>query len=747
MVPAMWDALSRRWHAGVCCALLGTLAAQAPVPLADAVLQKQLESSARQLARLGLGDAAGELVDRMVDFGAEPKAMQTLRTTLVEAAGKVKNPKAAAPDVGKALRRTATALAARLPLLGADARPRAARALLLVDAAQAAAHEAVGHVLVEGRFVAPDAGRRSERRAAIEEAIRQARRLPATWTIEASDDPLLTAVLGRPGVRVRGHGLDVHSSWSAVQLQRVLTETLRALAVGNWLLHGEVAIPSRLHPSRWILLHQKMDYEKAVDQAATRAELKEPVATVKQMSCFFGHADFVVDWNRTEADTQASLISRLAEELTLPCLTAGHVNWLCLRLFGTTLPGYVIVETKPGQAAAGTTASPAATAERERLQRFAKAGLLGSRTWMAWLVNRGEDPPWSRSFVDQLGKLVGDDLCKTTLVMDHLYEGGQLAQQLRQPTRSDLGVPAQITCLEQALGEPLATFEERWRDSLRTQRPCLADRLDARKEPPADPLLQKALGHLGALRQAALLAGGATESVPVEGDASLSQGARLHAEYLVRHPDQLEAWPDAHEEFPDREGHSAAGAWGGLHSVIAPGVTSPIEAIDVWMATFYHRLPLLEDGLLRIGYGQREQIAVLDAGSLSGPRRHRSFVLWPHDGMNNVPLRFAPELPNPVPGADQSQWGYPVTLQLGEWSSAGEEKPALDVRVTLHAGAAATSPEVPCHVSSPGQPSNPELAPDNTWCLIPKAPLAKGATYTIVVVIAGEGDRVSRFRT
>jgi hypothetical protein len=181
--------------------------------------------------------------------------------------------------------------------------------------------------------------------------------------------------------------------------------------------------------------------------------------------------------------------------------------------------------------------------------------------------------------------------------------------------------------------------------------------------------------------------------------------------------------------------------------VIAPGASSPAEAIDSWMATFYHRLPLTEPGLLRIGYGANATAAVLDASSLCAPRGYQSFVLWPYDGMKDVPLRFQPELPNPVPGEDQSRWGYPITLQLGDWSTREGANPAAGVRVTLHAGASPSVPEVPCHVSTPSAPSNRELAPADTWCLIPKAPLAKGTTYTIVVRIPGEADRVSRFRT
>ena len=65
-------------------------------------------------------------------------------------------------------------------------------------------------------------------------------------------------------------------------------------------------------------------------------------------------------------------------------------------------------------------------------------------------------------------------------------------------------------------------------------------------------------------------------------DPSLSNGALLHARYLAKHPKQLALWPDAHEEFTDREGFTPEGSWAGAHSVIHPGSRGPKDAIDGW---------------------------------------------------------------------------------------------------------------------------------------------------------------------
>jgi hypothetical protein len=70
--------------------------------------------------------------------------------------------------------------------------------------------------------------------------------------------------------------------------------------------------------------------------------------------------------------------------------------------------------------------------------------------------------------------------------------------------------------------------------------------------------------------------------------------------------------------------------------------------------------------------------------------------------------------------------GYPVTLQLQQRFT--EARP--EIELTLHAGPA-NGNEVACWFSTPTKPTNPQLAPDAAWCLIPKAPLQSGAQYTV----------------
>ena len=61
-----------------------------------------------------------------------------------------------------------------------------------------------------------------------------------------------------------------------------------------------------------------------------------------------------------------------------------------------------------------------------------------------------------------------------------------------------------------------------------------------------------------------------------------------------------------------------------------------------------------------------------------------------------------------------------------------KEKPLGEITLELYRGAVKPSNRVPCHFSTPSKPTNPRLAPDRAWCLIPKAHLAAGQTYIVV---------------
>jgi hypothetical protein len=328
----------------------------------------------------------------------------------------------------------------------------------------------------------------------------------------------------------------------------------------------------------------------------------------------------------------------------------------------------------------------------------------------------------------------GDVLLKATFVVEYLQEIDDFVPLAKRAVVKKKGQRAPRKTLTEALGEPLAGFEKRWRRWFIPPR-GIRQRVEtsAPRAPSGD--MQRTVAYLNQLRQAAWKCPDLGAYVPVEPDEALSRGCLRHARYLNRHPEQAAAWPDAHEEYPNREGFSVEGNWAGLHSVIAPGVSDPREAIDEWLGTFYHRLPLLEAGLVRIGWGMDGHMAVLDAGSIVDTSSRYGWTGWPYDGMKDVPRAFVPELPNPIPGQDQAEFGYPVTLQRFEKSER--------VAMTLLEGKRV----VPCHFLSPENPVNLDIVPARAYCLIPKQHLKAGTRYRVEATIEGTDRLAWSFKT
>ncbi len=103
-------------------------------------------------------------------------------------------------------------------------------------------------------------------------------------------------------------------------------------------------------------------------------------------------------------------------------------------------------------------------------------------------------------------------------------------------------------------------------------------------------------------------------------DTGLSRGCKLHADYLqvnLGHPSTNGL--GMHDEDPKLPGYTPEGKKAGAAAVIATGMP-PVGAIDDWFATLFHRVPLLDPSLSRIGFGYSRGgpagwITVLDTSS------------------------------------------------------------------------------------------------------------------------------------
>jgi uncharacterized protein YkwD len=103
-------------------------------------------------------------------------------------------------------------------------------------------------------------------------------------------------------------------------------------------------------------------------------------------------------------------------------------------------------------------------------------------------------------------------------------------------------------------------------------------------------------------------------------DEGLSKGCQLHADYVVRNLDDPRVQGlGVHDEDRNLPGYTKEGAKAGLAAVIAI-ISDPLDSVEGWMATLYHRIPLLDPQLKRVGYGQalhpfRGWVTVLDSSS------------------------------------------------------------------------------------------------------------------------------------
>ncbi|MEQ8983098.1 MAG: CAP domain-containing protein [Deltaproteobacteria bacterium] len=241
------------------------------------------------------------------------------------------------------------------------------------------------------------------------------------------------------------------------------------------------------------------------------------------------------------------------------------------------------------------------------------------------------------------------------------------------------------------------------------------ERADDPSPPPVSPRAALVADRLNLRRRALGLA-------PVTVDAKKTAGAAAHAAYIAaNHASLFEGGLAQHDEDESRPGYSAAGAHAGRHAVIALQEGRPRDVVDQWMASFFHRVPLVHPGLERVGVGFAERggqrIFVVDVEPEAAASR---VVVVPADAARDVPIAFAgPELPNPIPNDADGAGGYPITVTFPPTTKVG----GVVAKLT-DLGA-----PVPAWVSTPVLPADAK-AQQNTVCLIAKDPLRPRTRYT-----------------
>lgn len=240
----------------------------------------------------------------------------------------------------------------------------------------------------------------------------------------------------------------------------------------------------------------------------------------------------------------------------------------------------------------------------------------------------------------------------------------------------------------------------------------------------ADSPDAQVLGRVNAFRKAAGLGA-------VQLDADLSKGCMEHADYMKKNKgtDAMEGL-NAHTQRADLPGATAAGAACGKSADLFPGVSDLAGAVDGWMAGIYHRRPMMDPALTKVGFGY----ARLDDGSymaaLMFAKTKTSATGWPvaypASAQTDIPLEYGAEIPNPIP--KNGRGGYAVTLQFPPFDKV------IGVKATLTAGKTA----VPVYLSDPEHPAT-SFGQYGVVSLIPKQALDPSTKYTVRIDATWKG--------
>jgi len=230
---------------------------------------------------------------------------------------------------------------------------------------------------------------------------------------------------------------------------------------------------------------------------------------------------------------------------------------------------------------------------------------------------------------------------------------------------------------------------------------------------------------------------------PIDLLPTLNAAADAHADYYALHVSQYKSSGlSPHEENPAwSEGFTAvdffdrmlAHDWSGQSgSEIIAFYHLPRKAIPGWMATLYHRIPIVDPATREMGYGGAggtgtgNGIDVIDFGGTTASLGDRT-VIYPYDGQVDVD-RSWDGLESPQPPVPPT--GYP-SGPIVTATFAGALPTLTGHRLLDPSGA-----EIPHTWLTPATDEHLEIA-GNVWSLYAHDPLEASTTYRVIL----EGTR------
>jgi hypothetical protein len=247
---------------------------------------------------------------------------------------------------------------------------------------------------------------------------------------------------------------------------------------------------------------------------------------------------------------------------------------------------------------------------------------------------------------------------------------------------------------------------------------------------------------------------------PVTANSNLSRGDYLHSRYIVKNfgarlAARENLGPEMHFEDSSKPWYSVAGAAAGRAGDVDEmwnprGTASPSWALDNWMQSPFHRLPILNPHLHSVGYSYYCEgamcIAALNLNSdvdpiLSALAPFATPIEYPPNGASIEMNSFDGEWPDPLASCAGYSLpaGYPITLQLGSMVNPGFT--SVSFKRTAPTSAMLEACEFDGNTYRNPDPGTQkmiryQLINFGAIVIMPRAPLTRG-TYSVSIVAGG----------
>ncbi len=214
--------------------------------------------------------------------------------------------------------------------------------------------------------------------------------------------------------------------------------------------------------------------------------------------------------------------------------------------------------------------------------------------------------------------------------------------------------------------------------------------------------------------------------LPLGYDHTLEDGMRKHAEYLARNGGE------AHEEQPGKPGYTPEGARAASGCIIGHGDSSSYSAVEMHLATMYHRTRPLQPGLERTAMVFHKGRFLFDVFTHRGGPYEDALLVYPPHGMQGVRTTFHEQGESPMPVSGVKADGNGLGTAVNVFSEPLRTATSLPERPTLMlVSTKRRKAPVAGHFHFPGEPPGARAGASNRGnvVLVPKRALRPRTRY------------------